>query len=64
MNKSYVISRYAGRCCYEVSAYLDELKICIQNVNYAIIAKMTCVNKNDKHKEDLKQINMNLDNYF
>jgi hypothetical protein len=39
-------------------------KICVQNVNYAIMAKMTYADKNDKHKEDLKQINMNLDNYF
>lgn len=59
-------------CCFKVSdegmqhSKIEFLgrKICIQNVNYAIMAKMTYAGKNDKHKEDLKQINMNLDNYF
>lgn len=59
-------------CCFKVTD--EELqhskieflgrKICIQNVNYAIIAKMTYANKNKKHKEDLKQINDNFDIYF
>lgn len=63
-------------CCFKVSD--EELQcskhkfirnetertICIQNVNYAIMAKMTYADKNNKHKEDLKQINTTLDNYF
>jgi hypothetical protein len=59
-------------CCFKVSD--EELqhskveffgrKICIQNVNYAIQAKMTYADKNNKHNEDLKQINSNLENHF
>ena len=59
-------------CCFKVSdeemqhSKIEFLgrKICVQNVNYAIIAKMTYADKNNKHKEDLKQINMNLEKYF
>ena len=59
-------------CCFKVSdeemqhSKIEFLgrKICVQNVNYAIMAKMTYADKNNKHKEDLKQINTNLDNYF
>ncbi len=51
-------------CCFKVSdeemqhSKIEFLgrKICVQNVNYAIMAKMTYADKNDKHKEDLKQI--------
>lgn len=56
-------------CCFRVSS--EELqhskieflgrKICIQNVNYAIQAKKSYADKNNKHKEDLKQININLE---
>jgi hypothetical protein len=59
-------------CCFKVSN--EELqhskieflgrKICVQNVNYAIMAKMTYADRNNKHKEDLKQINKTLDNFF
>lgn len=59
-------------CCFKVSD--EELQhskikflgreICVQNVNYAIMAKMTYADKNNKHKEDLKQINTSLDLYF
>ena len=59
-------------CCFKVSD--EELqhskaeflgrKICIQNVNFAIQAKRTYADKNDKHKEDLKQIHLNLENHF
>jgi hypothetical protein len=59
-------------CCFKVSN--EELqhskieflgrKICVQNVNYAIMAKMTYADRNNKHNEDLKQINKTLDNFF
>lgn len=59
-------------CCFKVSD--EELhhskveflgrKICVQNVNYAIQAKMSYADKNGKHKEDLKTINETIDKYF
>lgn len=59
-------------CCFKVSD--EELShskinllgrtICIQNVNYAIEAKRTYADKNNKHKEDLKTIESNLFNLF
>ena len=67
-------ARIAGvkTCCFKVPderlqhSKIEFLgrKICIQNVNYAIMAKMAYADKNNKHKEDLKQIKINLDNYF
>jgi len=59
-------------CCFKVPD--EELqhsvveflgrKIRIQNVNHAIAAKMTYADKNNKHKEDLKEIQKNLQKYF
>jgi hypothetical protein len=59
-------------CCFKVPD--EELshskikflgrEICIQNVNYAIMAKRAYANKNDKHKEDLKKIDCSLDLLF
>jgi hypothetical protein len=40
------------------------LKINIQNVNYAIQAKIAYTSKNPKHKEDLKTIDKILDELF
>lgn len=67
-------ARIAGikTCCFKVSH--EELehtkveflgrKINVQNVNHAIIAKMTYADKNNKHKDDLKTIKETLDKYF
>ena len=59
-------------CCFKVSH--EEMQhskikffgreICVQNINYAIIAKMAYAEKNEKHKKDLEEININLDKYF
>lgn len=59
-------------CCFKVSdEELNHSKIrflgrtiYIQNVNYAIAAKRTYADRNDKHKEDLKVIDNNLYNIF
>lgn len=59
-------------CCFKVSnkelqsspfEFLGR-KIFIQNVNYAIMAKIAYADKNNKHKEDLKQIKIKIDNYL
>lgn len=59
-------------CCFNIPE--EELKfsrfkflgreISIHNINYAIIAKMTYANKNNKHKEDLKEAFAALNNLF
>jgi len=59
-------------CCFKVSDKELEhsevqffgRKIRVQNVNYAIMAKMAFAAKNSKHKEDLKEISETLDKYF
>jgi len=59
-------------CCFKVrNEELSHSKIkflgreiCIQNVNYAIMAKKSYAHKNNKHKEDLKQIEDFFSKYF
>lgn len=59
-------------CCFKVPTEMlqcskfefNNRTINIQNVNHAIIAKMTYADKSIKHKEDLKQIDMNFDRFF
>ena len=59
-------------CCFKVST--EELQhskvrflgreIRIQNVNYAIRAKISYSDKNNKHKDDLKNIEATFNEYF
>ena len=59
-------------CCFQVSD--EELqhseieilgrKIRIQNVNFAIMAKMSYADRSGKHKADLEQINKTFSNFF
>lgn len=59
-------------CCFKVST--EELQhskinflgrtLCIQNVNYAIMAKLSYSQKNIKHKNDLNEINSILNTIF
>ena len=59
-------------CCFKVNPEMLQHSnvnflgrtICIQNVNHAIIAKMTFAHKNNKHKEDLKQIELIFDQFI
>lgn len=67
-------ARIAGvkTCCFKVPD--EELQhskvsflgreICIQNVNYAITAKMSYADRNHKHRSDLDVINNTLNAYF
>jgi len=58
-------------CCFKVG--IQELQsssfnflgrtILIQNVNYAIMAKMSYAKNNDKHKIDLENINSKMENF-
>jgi hypothetical protein len=59
-------------CCFKVDD--EELqhtkveflgrKICVQNVNYAIMAKMSYADRNNKHKDDLKTIEEIYNKFF